>query len=114
MDKARCVSAELLPSGAAVIQRAVDANLYAAIGRAVEGIGHSFARALGRNRERADGNESVGETMEPAAIVVLVITAAFLPFCIRIERHSRSRERAQNSSRSPDDHPHATEDRRPE
>ena len=31
VDKARCVSAELLPSGAAVIQRAVDANLYAAM-----------------------------------------------------------------------------------
>ena len=56
VDKARCVSAELLPSGAAVIQRAVDANLYAAIGRAVEGIGHSFARALGRNRERRRRN----------------------------------------------------------
>lgn len=49
--------------------------------------------------------------MEPATIVVLVITAAFLAFCIWIERHSRSQERAQNSSRSPDDHPHAN--RRP-
>jgi len=59
VDKACCVSAELLPSGAAVIQRAVDANLYAAIGRAVEGIGHSFARALGRNRGRRRNRETV-------------------------------------------------------
>lgn len=51
VDKACYVSAELLPSRAAVMQRAVDANLYAAIGRAAEGIGRSFARALGRNRE---------------------------------------------------------------
>lgn len=49
--------------------------------------------------------------MEPAPMVVLVITAAFLAFCVWIERHSRSQERAQNSSRSTDDHPHAT--RRP-
>lgn len=60
VDKACCVSAQLLPSGPAVIQRAVDANLYAAIGRAVEGIGHSFARALGRrNRERRRNRETV-------------------------------------------------------
>ena len=44
--------------------------------------------------------------MEPATIVVLVITAAFLAFCVWIERHSRSQEHAQNSSRSTDDHPH--------
>lgn len=49
--------------------------------------------------------------MELATIVVLVITAAFLAFCIWIERHSRSQERAQDSSRSADDHPHVN--RRP-
>lgn len=59
VDKVCCVSAELLPSGVAVIQRAVDANLYVAIGRAVEGIGHSFARALGRNRMRRRNRETV-------------------------------------------------------
>lgn len=51
-DKACHVSAELLPSGGTLLQQAVDANLYAAIGRATEGIGHSFARALGRSRDR--------------------------------------------------------------
>jgi Flp pilus assembly protein TadB len=49
--------------------------------------------------------------MKLATIVVLVITAAFLAFCVWIERHSRSQERAQNSSRSTDDHRHAN--RRP-
>ena len=59
MDKACYVSAALLPSGGAVIQQAVDANLYAAIGPAVEGIGHTFARALGRNRKRRRNRETV-------------------------------------------------------
>ena len=59
VDKACYVSAELLPSGGAVIQQAVDANLYAAIGRAVEGIGHLFARALGQYRERRRNRETV-------------------------------------------------------
>lgn len=36
--------------------------------------------------------------MELATIVVLVITAAFLAFCIWIERHSRSQERARRPS----------------
>ncbi|SRR6266566_7943020 len=59
LDKDCYVSAELLPSGGAVTQRAVDANLYAAIGRAVEGIGHTFAKALGRNRDRRRNRETV-------------------------------------------------------
>lgn len=50
--------------------------------------------------------------MEPATIVVLVITAAFLAFCIWIERHSRSQERAQDSSRSAMIIRTLTEDRR--
>lgn len=58
-DKACHVSAELMPSGKTLIQQAVDANLYAAIGRATEGIGHSFARALGRNRQRRQNRETV-------------------------------------------------------
>jgi hypothetical protein len=48
--------------------------------------------------------------MEPAAIAVLAITAAFLGFCIWIERHSRSQERAQQSPQSADDRADATED----
>ena len=52
--------------------------------------------------------------MELATIVVLVITAAFMAFCIWIERHSRSQERAQDSSPSADDIRTLTEDRRPE
>lgn len=59
VDKVCQVSAELLPSGATLIQQAVDANLYTAIGRAIKGIGHSFARALGRNRERRRNRETV-------------------------------------------------------
>ena len=58
-DKACHVSAELLPSSATLIQQAVDANLYAAIARATEGIGHSLARALGRNRQRRRNRETV-------------------------------------------------------
>ena len=58
-DKVRHVSAELLPSGGTLIQEAVDANLYAAIGRATEGIGHSFARPLGRSRARRRNRETV-------------------------------------------------------
>lgn len=58
-DKVCHVSAELLPSGGTLIKEAVDANLYAAIGRAAEGIGHSFARALGRNRARRRNRETV-------------------------------------------------------
>lgn len=34
------------------------------------------------------------ERMEPATIVVFAITAAFLGFCIWIERHSRKQERS--------------------
>ena len=52
--------------------------------------------------------------MEPATIAVLAITAAFLGFCIWIEYHSRSQERAQKSSRSADDRPKATEGSRAE
>ena len=59
VDKACYVSAELLPSGGTVIQRTVDANLYAAIGRAVEGLGHSFARALERKVEWRQNRETV-------------------------------------------------------
>lgn len=58
-DKACRVSAELLPSGGTLIQQAVDANLYAAIGRATEGIGHSFSRALGRKGERRRKHKTV-------------------------------------------------------
>jgi ribosome-associated translation inhibitor RaiA len=58
-DKVCHVSAELLPSGGTLIQEAADANLYAAIGRAAEGIGRCFARALGRNRERRRNRETV-------------------------------------------------------
>jgi ribosome-associated translation inhibitor RaiA len=59
VDKACHISAELLPAGGTLIQEAVDANLYAAIGRATEGIGHSVARALGRNRARRRNRETV-------------------------------------------------------
>ena len=59
VDKACYVSAELLPSGGTVIQRTVDANLYAAIGRAVEGLGHLFARALERKVGRRQNRETV-------------------------------------------------------
>ena len=52
---------------------------------------------------------SVEKTMEPATIVVLAIAAAFLGFCIWIERHSRSQERASHHSESVDDRPEATE-----
>lgn len=48
--------------------------------------------------------------MEPATIAVLVISAAFLGFCIWIERHSRSQERAQQSSQSTNDRPDGTEE----
>ena len=48
--------------------------------------------------------------MEPATIAVLVITAAFLGFCIWIERHSRRQESAQQSSESTNDRPDAPED----
>lgn len=48
--------------------------------------------------------------MEPATIAVLAITAAFLGFCIWIERHSRRQERALQSSESTDDRPDATVD----
>src|SRR6476661_8550262 len=58
-DKSCHVSAELLPSGKTLLQQAVDTNLYAAIGRATEGIGRSFARALGRSRERKRNRETV-------------------------------------------------------
>ena len=59
VDKSCHVSAELLPSRKTLLQQAVDANLYAAIGRATEGIGQSFARALGRSRERKRNREKV-------------------------------------------------------
>lgn len=48
--------------------------------------------------------------MEPATIAVLVITGAFLGFCIWIERHSRSQERAHQSSQMAADPPDAAED----
>lgn len=50
--------------------------------------------------------------MELATIAVLVITAAFLGFCIWIERHSRSQERAARSSESVDDRPKAADSAR--
>ena len=50
--------------------------------------------------------------MEPATIAVLVITAAFLGFCIWVERHSRSQERASQSSQIVDDRQEATQDRK--
>ena len=59
MDKSCHVSAEFMPSGRTIVQHAVDANLYAAIGRATEGIGRSFARALGRTRDRKRKRETV-------------------------------------------------------
>jgi len=49
--------------------------------------------------------------MEPATIAVLAIAAAFLAFCIWIERHSRSQERASQFSKSVDERPEATQDR---
>jgi hypothetical protein len=48
--------------------------------------------------------------MEPATIVVLAITAVFLGFCVWIERHSRSQERAPQSSESVDDRPEVADD----
>ena len=59
VDKSCHISAALLPSGRTLLQQAADANLYAAIGRATEGIGRSFARALGRKRERKRKRETV-------------------------------------------------------
>jgi hypothetical protein len=50
--------------------------------------------------------------MEPATIAVLAITAAFFGFCIWIERRSRSQERASRFSKSVDDRPGATQDRK--
>jgi putative sigma-54 modulation protein len=58
-DKSCHISAEFLPAGTTLLQQAVDANLYAAIGRATEGIGRSFARALGRNRDRRRERKTV-------------------------------------------------------
>jgi ribosome hibernation promoting factor len=58
-DKSCHVSAELLPSGTTLLQQAADPNLYVAIGRATEGIGRSFARALGPNLERRRKRETV-------------------------------------------------------
>jgi len=58
-DKSCHISAELLPSGTTLLQQVVDANLYTAIGRATEGIGRSFARAVGRIRERKRKRETV-------------------------------------------------------
>jgi len=48
--------------------------------------------------------------MEPATIAVLAITAVFLGFCVWIERHSRSQERASQSSESVDDPLEVAED----
>ena len=48
--------------------------------------------------------------MEPATIAVLAITAAFLGFCVWIERHSRSQERAPQSSELVDDRPEVAEE----
>ena len=59
VDKSCHISAKFLPLRTTIMQQAVDANLYAAIGRATEGIGHSFARALGRNRDRKRKRETV-------------------------------------------------------
>ena len=59
VDKSCHISAALLPSNVTLLQQAADANLYSAIGRATEGIGRSFARALGRNRERKWKRETV-------------------------------------------------------
>jgi putative sigma-54 modulation protein len=68
MDKSCHISAEFLPSGRTIVQHAsgrtivqhaMDSNLYAAIGRATEGIGRSFGRALGRTRDRKRKRETV-------------------------------------------------------
>jgi len=59
VDKSCHVSAELLPSGITLLQQAADSNLFVAIGRATEGIGRSFARAIGRNLERRRKRETV-------------------------------------------------------
>jgi len=40
--------------------------------------------------------------MEPATIAVLAITAAFLGFCVWIDRHSRRRANAPEPSESVD------------
>jgi putative sigma-54 modulation protein len=58
-DKSCHISAELLPSGMTLLQQTADTNLYAAIGQATQGIARSFARALGRNRERKRKRETV-------------------------------------------------------
>ena len=50
--------------------------------------------------------------MEPVTIAVLTITAAFLGFCVWIERHSRSQQRAPQSSVSVDDPPEVVEESR--
>jgi putative sigma-54 modulation protein len=59
MDKSCHISVEFLPSGRTIVQHAMDANLHVAIGRATEGIGRSFARALGRTRDRKRKRETV-------------------------------------------------------
>ena len=58
-DKSCHISAELLPSGKALLQQAADPNLYVAIGCATKGISRLFARALGRNLERRRKRETV-------------------------------------------------------
>lgn len=59
VDKACRVSAEFLPSGKILVQRAVDANLYAAISRATQGIGRAFAKALARKQERQRNRNTI-------------------------------------------------------
>lgn len=53
------ISAELLPWRKVLIHRAVDADLFAAIGRATEGIGRSFSRALACKRQQRAARETV-------------------------------------------------------
>lgn len=50
--------------------------------------------------------------MEPGTIAVLAITAVFLGFCVWIERHSRSQQRAPQSSVWADDPPEVVEESR--
>lgn len=59
VDKSCHVSVELMPSGETLVQRVVDANLYAAISRATQGIGRAFAQALGRNHKRKRRRETI-------------------------------------------------------
>lgn len=53
------ISAELLPWGMMLVHKAVDSDLFAAIGRATEGIGRSFSQALAQKRQQRLTRETV-------------------------------------------------------